>query len=87
MWRGWGWMEEEREAETGKRTGEGGSQGRRVAHAPRPAALGAWPQRPTWPFISLVSAYNQHPQSKGKHLWPGRCVSKDLSLPGSPRAF
>ena len=31
--------------------------------------------------------YNQHPQSKGKDLWPGRCVSKDLSLPGSPRAF
>lgn len=34
--------------------------------APRPAPLGSWFQSPTWSFVSLVSPYKKHPQSKQK---------------------
>ena len=53
-------------------------QGSTDAQAPRTAALGSWPQSPMWPFISLVSPYNMHPQSKGKELWPGKANPSDV---------
>ena len=90
MWRGWGWQEEEREAETRKRTGERGSQGWRVAHDPRPAVLGAWPQRSTWPLISLVSLIISTPRAKGKTSGREDVLAKTrafLAAPGHSDLF